>query len=462
MKIKRSTFLDAWLVIANNVIESFNGVMVLLLIVLWLTLDFLPKTRLDPPATISLYLALVGLVVLAVFARSGQVADKFVPHKVAELSQYLNIASMVLFAAILTFASPRYPLLVLAIMAMLQLMFTNRDILFDSAVMVIISSRVPEERQSEFFTWNFRANLVVPLTAPIVGTWLFEHNKYLAIGVCTLLSLASAALLSWTRRKWVPRDTFNEKPDISLRAYIREFSRKLDKKEKDFRGFKAFKHLNFAGIILFIMAAEALGNRSREAYDVFFVTETFHQPATSFGLISVFMFIGTVLGTSLKSVIASRWKQWWWPVAFYVVFALSFLSRGLAPNVLLFLLAGGVNGFAAGFSGGIFEVAWVSNTTKEHLGAVSAAKSAYFTIVSTGGYLIWAVFAWWGNSVSPTFMADYGYRIACVIGGGFILIAAVSSIRLYRHVDWTGTAEPMSTVTTPETNAEATESTDCI
>ena len=209
MKIKRSTFLDAWLVIANNVIESFNGVMVLLLIVLWLTLDFLPKTRLDPPATISLYLALVGLVVLAVFARSGQVADKFAPHKVAELSQYLNIASMVLFAAILTLASPRYPLLVLAIMAMLQLMFTNRDILFDSAVMVIISSRVPEERQSEFFTWNFRANLVVPLTAPIVGTWLFEHNKYLAIGVCTLLSLASAALLSWTRRKWVPRDTFN-------------------------------------------------------------------------------------------------------------------------------------------------------------------------------------------------------------------------------------------------------------
>ena len=86
----------------------------------------------------------------------------------------------------------------------------------------------------------------------------------------------------------------------------------------------------------------------------------------------------------------------------------------------------------------------MSNTKKEYLGAVSAAKSAYFTIVSTGGYLIWAAFARWGNSVGPTFMADYGYRIACIIGGGFIFVAAVSSIRLYRNVDWTGEAEPAS------------------
>lgn len=444
VQANRIDFLDAWLVIANNVIESFNGVMLSLLIVLWLTLDFLPATNLDPPATISLYLALVGLVVLVVFARSGQIADRFAPHKVAELSQYLNIASMGLFIAVLVFASPRFPLLVLVFMAFLQLVFTNRDILFDSAVMVIINTRVPEEKQPSFFTWNFRANLVVPLTAPIVATWLFERDKYLAIGVCAVLSLVSAALLGWTRRRFVPEGAFGDKPDISLRAYVREFTRKVEKKEKEFRGFKAFRHLNFAGIILFIMAAEALGNRSREAYDVFYVTQTFGQPATSYGLISVFMFIGTVCGTVMKSVIVSRWKQWWWPVAFYILFALSFLSRGLAPNVWIFFLAGAVNGFAVGLFGGVFEVAWVSNTKKEYLGAVSAAKSAYFTIVSTGGYLIWAAFAWWGNSVGPTFMADYGYRIACIVGGGLIFVAAVSSIRLYRNVDWTGEAEPAS------------------
>ncbi|QQB47184.1 hypothetical protein I6I10_04555 [Corynebacterium glucuronolyticum] len=100
MQANRIDFLDAWLVIANNVIESFNGVMVSLLIVLWLTLDFLSATNLDPPATISLYLALVGLVVLVVFARSGQIADRFAPHKVAELSQYLSIASVGLFIAV--------------------------------------------------------------------------------------------------------------------------------------------------------------------------------------------------------------------------------------------------------------------------------------------------------------------------------------------------------------------------
>ncbi len=204
-----------------NVIESFNGVLTSTVIILWLTLDYLPRTTLDPPSTLAIYLAVEGLLVLPVFARAGHIADAYAPYKVAELSQYLNIASMAVLTCLLLLAAPSHPFVTLAVMALIQMTFMNRGILFDSAVMVIITTRILEDKQPAFFTWNFRANLVTPLTAPLLGAWLFQHNVYVAIAVCATLSLVSALLLAWTRKHKVPSSAFVDKPTLTVVRYAR-------------------------------------------------------------------------------------------------------------------------------------------------------------------------------------------------------------------------------------------------
>lgn len=435
---RKPKLLDAGLVIANNVIESFNGILVNTIVLLWLTLSYLPTTNLNPPSALAVYLAIEGLLVLPVFSRAGRIADKYAPHKVAELSQYLNIASMTLLIGLILLSSPHHPLATLLTLAIVQMTLMNRGILFDSSVMVIINSRVPEEKQPSFFTWNYRANLVTPLVAPIFGSWLFQHYQYVGIFVCVLLSLASALLLVFIRRTLVPEGAFSEKPAITFINYAREFTGRKSTEETQFTGFRSLKHLRFSGVILLLIAVEALGNRSRDSFDVFMVTDTFNASPTFFGFISTFMFVGMVCGTTAKSFVMKRWTQWWWPVLFYALISLSFLARGFAPTIWVFLAICGLNGFAAGLYGGIFEVAWVSNTDNKYLGAVSAAKSAFFNIVSTVGYLLWASFAWWGEKVSPTFMADYGYRMACILGGSLMLLGAVLSTRLFKNVDWAG------------------------
>ena len=453
---------EAKLVIAIGLLEAFAANFSMMASFIWLTTRFLPQTQWDPATASTLFLAVTGLSIFLLMKQVGSLVDRFKPQGLFLSVQAANLIMLPLMALTIALADPQRPWLTLAALFVLDLLISARASTYNSAVDVLIAHVVPKEHQSDYYSLDFRIGLIAVFLAPAAASYAVQQSVYLGLGIAAAITGLSLALLltppyrglealSYGRRvSWTPRLAWRE-PLTALRrvvALLRITRRRSPdpatapappakpRRGTQRTGLRSLRYVKHIGIILTLMTTEALGNRARESFDIYFVTDTLGRTAGDFGLLAVALSVGLTIGSFAAGWTRRRIRWRLWPSACYMGFGLCFAAKGLAPTWELVLLTTAGEGLCLGLMSGVFQAAKVQFTPRALLGSTSAALGAVFQGVSTAGLALWAAYAWVGSRLGEEFMGETGYRTAFVVGGGRIALAGALSPRFYAAAPW--------------------------
>lgn len=438
---------EAKRIILIGLIEKFAANFIAMSSFIWLTTDYLPATSWEPATTSTIFLALVGLSIFLVLKQTGSAVDHFKPYGLFLLVQVTNLVTIPLLSLAIFLASPQSPLLTLLALAAINLLLAARAATYSSSILVLISHLVPQEQQADYYSLDFRFGLIALFLAPVTATYSIQYSVHLGLGLALALTLLSLLLLltpsyrALEQRDYGQRISWTFKSSWSnLRSSSTQQAASTDESNPDdqenISGLKSLKYVKHINIILLMMATEALGNRARESFDIYFVTGSLGLEIGSYGFLTVALSAGLLLGSLLTGWTRKNISWQAWPAFCYTSFGLCFAAKGLAPSWELVLLTTFGEGLFLGLLAGIFQAAKIQFTPPELLGRTNVAFTAVFQLVSTLGLFLWAGYAWFGANISPSFMNDSGYRIAFCLGGCLIALSGLMSTRFYREVQW--------------------------
>ncbi|MDR7354922.1 hypothetical protein [Corynebacterium felinum] len=243
--------------------------------------------------------------------------------------------------------------------------------------------------------------------------------------------------ISWSIKHWLNSFfTRQTTPQAQASQQQQSVEESTEYHHPQVSGLASLRYVKHIKIILLLMVIEALGNRARESFDVYFITDTLGRGVADLGILTTVLSVGLAIG-SFASGWARKVISWQlWPSAVYVGFGLCFAAKGLATSWWLVLLFTAGEGLCLGLNSGLFQAAKMKFTPAHLVGSTSTAFTAVFQAASTAGLALWAAYAWIGSQVSPDYMHTWGYRIAFIVGGLGIAVAGLLSPKLYRHLNW--------------------------
>ncbi|MDR6892437.1 hypothetical protein [Falsarthrobacter nasiphocae] len=461
-------------VVCQRVLETFSSSFIVTGTLIWLTTGYLPRTELDPATAAAAFMAVTGLSIFVLLKQAGAAADRFRPYGIFRWAQAQNLVTTLCLLAVVVTADPSRPFLTLGLLALLEVFISARDTTLQAATRIFVANAFSKEDQTRYLTLEFRIVLFAAFSAPAIAAVLASRSIVATLLCVCAIHAAALALLQSPSHKAIDTHRAGQRLPLTWKsmasmsadataqpwvALARRVTTRLKKRSAQVvagqsqaegarhernvssggtrrGGLRSLRYVRHGWIFILLMVTEALGNRSREAFGVFFTTETFGRPTADFGLLQVAGPIGLVAGSLLVPLTRSRITWNGWPAFCYVGFGASFVVKGLSPLWPVALAATCAEGLFLGLMSGIFQAARLQASPRALHGNISAAFAGVFQAASTVGLSIWAGYAWWGSQMGPAFMAEHGYRIAFVIGGCLIAAAGLMSHRVFRDVPW--------------------------